>query len=202
MAMNDRTIPRCRRAGLLGALLAVALLAVALLAGCMPAPPQEELDGPIGPGEGGTPVSESTVETLPLLTPAGTTLGEFDLDTGYWETTFTGGEEDPLYYGFENGDDGLVMALLRISGRPDTPCRFDAAILARDEGFTILAAGDVTNDQGLEFHQVNLENGDVAQRFFCVELLNHLGVQFSITGVVAETVSYEQVHYVLNAVRE
>ena len=41
----------------------------------------------------------------------------------------------------QDGDD-IVVFYTRIVGRPDTPCRFQAAIQARDEDFKILESGD------------------------------------------------------------
>lgn len=178
------------------------LLTAGLLLACSQEQEEEELSGAIGVGAGGTAVMAGTVLTDPILTPAGVQAGTLDYDSGYWTRTFLDGAGGGPLYSYENAADGLLIAVFLISGRPDTRCRFDAALLARDEGFTILASGDVLNEAGLEFHQVNLSNGSLAQRFFCAELLNNVGVEITVTALPADSVTFEQVHFLLNTVRK
>ena len=163
---------------------------------------EAELSGEIGPGSGGEPVDSGALRTDPILTPAGVFLGTLEFDTGYWTRTFFEGSAGALLFTYENEDDGILIAVLLINGRPDTPCRFDAALLARDEGFSVLASGDVFNGAGLKFHQVNLSTESVAQRYFCVELQENVGVEISVTASPADNVTFEQVHFLLNSVQK
>jgi hypothetical protein len=178
------------------------LLVAALLSACGEEQKEDELNGTIGPGSGGVPVTQATVVSDTVTTPAGTRVGALDYDAGYWSETFSGGGDDSIAFVYENAADALAIVVVRINGRPDTPCRFEAAVLARDEGFEVLASGDVFNDQGLEFHQVNLAKGGVEQRFFCTDLNNNVGIEFSITSGVTGHAAYEQVHFILNSVRQ
>ncbi len=200
-----------KRWGLAATLLCWVLLA-GLAAGCSQEPEEEELGGEIGPGSGGAAVTEGTVTSDPIETRGGTLLGNLVYDGGYWTPVFIGGSEDTVLYVYENAEDGLTLSALRIGGRPDTPCRFAAALLARDQGYQILAAGDVVNSEGLEFHQVNLVGNGIAQRFFCTELQPKLGVEISVAAVIADpqhpdtgttgNIEFEQVHHVLNSLEK
>lgn len=175
---------------------AAALLAAVLIgAGCAPEK-KDELSGPFGPGAGGPAVPQGAVQTLPITTGDGTPIGSLQYDDGYFaQTPVTG-----MLYVLTNATDNVSLAIGRITGRPDTPCRYDAAIQARDDGYTILASGDRTNANGLEFHQVNLVKGAIEQRFYCTELYNHVGIQIDGISLTAGALDWEQVHFVLNSV--
>ena len=179
---------------------------------------EDKLRGRFGPGEGG-PALSGTTESHSLESPAGTVIGSFEYDSVYFIAHFDIDSVDPTVHVVTNmnpalvladlADDGLIDTLsgedivifdAPIVGRFNTPCRFQAAIQARDEGYKILAAGDRKNDQGLEFHQVNLRNGNIHQRFFCAKLTGKLGAIFNSFTASAAVQSYRQVHFLLNAV--
>ena len=107
---------------------------------------------------------------------------------------------DEILYVYEDTAETVLVIVSRISGRPDTPCRFSAALLARDEGFAILASGDVINAAGLAFHQVNLARGDVFQRFHCTELRSNVGIQISSRSTGGDKLDFEQLHFLLNSI--
>ena len=176
------------------------LAAVVFLATCQPDEEGAELSGPIGPGSGGPPVEEASVVTDPITAADGATLGSLSFDSGYFTKLFSGGEADEIHYIYADSSESLAVTVLRISGRPDTPCRFSAALLARDEGYSIQASGDVSNEQNLEFHQVNLAVGDTLQRFYCTELQPNVGIQINTTSLGGDQLDYEQVHHLLNSV--
>ena len=167
-----------------------------LLASC--APPMEipELSGPFGPGSGGPPVNPVALVTQPL-TSGGLPLGSLDYDSTYFTPIPTGTEVVVL----SDATGAVVLTVAPISGRPDTPCRFQAALLARDHGYAILAAGDRTNALGLDFHEVDLGPGADFQRFYCAELKSHLGVLINGISKPTNALGSEQVHLVLNSVR-
>ena len=176
------------------------LAAVALLSACQIDEEGADLSGPIGPGSGGPPVDETRVLTDPITAPDGSTLGSLSHDSGYLTRAFSGSATDETHYIYVDASQSVAVTVTRISGRPDTPCRFSAALLARDEGYAILASGDVANDQNLEFHQVNLVQGDTFQRFHCTELQSNVGIQISTTSLGGDQLDYEQLHYLLNSV--
>lgn len=188
--------------GLLGPFLITllaALLAV-LPAACRNEELGAELSGEIGPGSGGPPVVQARVMTVLLVTPGGLTIGSLSIDSGFLTRTFTGDEADEIHYVYQNTAEAVTVIISRISGRPDTPCRFSAALLARDEGFAILASGDVFNAAGLVFHQVNLAREATFQRFHCTELRSNVGIQISSTSTGGDKLGSEQLHFLLNSV--
>ena len=196
---RKRNLPTPRR-GDVARWLLICLMALALVAACEPDEEGGELGGSFGPGSGGPPVDPTTVVTDPIVAPSGQQIGTLAFDSGYLTRTFTGTAADDIIYSYGNLADLLAIDIARITGRADTPCRFSAAFLARDEGFQILASGDVFNDQGLEFHQVNLRNGNIFQRFYCVELQPNVGIEISATTLAGDLLDYEQIHFLLNSI--
>lgn len=182
---------RPRRAGAV-----VALLLAALLPGCA-MEPEDELSGPFGPGAGGPAVPQGAVRTVALTTAGGAPMGSLQYDDGYFAAAPV---PETLVVLDSGAPDAVTLAVTRITGRPDTPCRFSAALLARDEGYTILASGDRTNANGLEFHQVNLVRGSTYQRFYCTGLRSDAGIQISGRSLGGNRLGTLQVHFVLNSV--
>lgn len=180
------------------------LLAAALLAGC------GELDDdppprPLGPGSGGDPLTGST-QTVTLRDTTGAAFGQVTYDDGHFAVALPFGpgrptETDPTI-GALQAADGVSLGFVLIAGRPDTPCRFEAALAARDEGYTILGDGeDRINDVNVTFHEVWLARGAEWVRLDCAQLNGQRGVQVvaqSPSGNALETV---QVHFVLNSIR-
>ena len=191
-----------RRLGWIGrAGIALLFLALMLLpAACQNDEEGQELSGEIGPGSGGPAVVAASVVTDPLTAPDGTSLGSLSFDASYLVRTFTGDLADQIHYIYVDSSATVAVTGTRISGRPDTPCRFSAALLARDEGYRILVSGDVVNDQSLSFHQVNLVREDTFQRFYCTELLANVGIQIGAASIGGNQLDYEQVHFLLNSV--
>lgn len=177
-------------------LLAAGLLLMA--AGCA-TEEQSELSGRFGPGKGGPPVDESAVETQDLYTSGGTRFGRVSYDASYFSnSTAEAGEDTPLLLG--SVVDALIVQGSTISGRPDTPCRFTAARMARDEGFDILGSGDRSNSRGVDFHQVNLRRGGTYTSVYCATLRGKVGIMLLAEGD-DDLLGSRQMHYVLNSVR-
>ncbi|MCZ6554009.1 MAG: hypothetical protein O7A67_09455 [SAR324 cluster bacterium] len=194
--------------GMAARLIVAAALAAAVGGGCIAM--EDELDGPQGPGQGGPTVDTAALEQHDLTTAAGQIIGVLQFDPGYYFHIHCDPDDFTNCQLESTGDfvhtlaaitGDVQLAITRIVGRPDTPCRFQAAVLARDEGYEILGSGDRTNDRGLEFHQVNLENERLpaAQRFYCAKLHQRIGVQISVFSVLEEVQEYLQVHFVLNS---
>ena len=194
--------------GMAARLILAMALAAAVAAGCMAM--EDELDGPLGPGQGGPAVDTAALEQHNLTAADGQIIGVLQFDPGYYFHIHCDPDDFTNCQLESTGDvvhvlaaitGDVQLAITRIVGRPDTPCRFQAAVLARDEGYEILGSGDRTNDRGLEFHQVNLENERLpaAQRFYCAKLHQRIGVQISVFSVLEEVQEYLQVHFVLNS---
>jgi hypothetical protein len=175
----------------------VLALAVLLAAGCGKAK-KDELSGPFGPGVGGP--ADGTATPLALTKLDGSVLGAMD----YWLPNFdvipnpTPGE---LPLGFQESSNGILMGLELIVGRIDTPCRYGAALLARDEGFNIQASGHRSNDQGLEFYQVNVSRGGEAVSFYCTSLRDSVGIMITGHATAPDRLTYREVHFILNSIR-
>ena len=195
----------------------IVLVCAVLLPGACNEQAEEELKGKIGPGEGGPAVSDTPSEHF-VRNSASQIIGLYRYDDSFFLHDHPDPDNESLHVlatltlveiivdladdGELNGLTGsdTVIFITRIIGRPDTPCRFQAAVQARDEGFEILASGDRSNDQNLDFHQVNLSKGTIHQRFYCTKLRQNLGVAFNVFTAAAEVQEYLQVHSLLNSV--
>ena len=197
LTRHREPMPSLRRSAraLTSPLWGVALWGALLLGACGQPAEIQELQGPIGPGSGGTPVNPATVVVQPLA--SGTLpLGTLEYDSSYF--TLTPLEGDTFMLSTATGETTLLVT--PITGRPDTPCRYQAALLARDQGYEIQAAGDRTNSTGLDFHQVNLGPGGDYQRLYCTSLRNNVGVLLNASGATPSPLADVQMHFVLNSV--
>lgn len=178
-------------------LAALLLIGAPLLAGCLP----EETDPrPFGPGNGSPVMGTSPTA---LLDTNGNTIGSLDYNNSYFTLglpNFTL-PADPEMGVITSPPNGIGLLVSLIAGRPDTPCRFAAAMLARDEGYTILGDGeDRINDQGVEFHEVWL-SGPSELRFDCAQLTGNLGVMVQAQAASSSLLKTSEVHFVLNSIR-
>lgn len=170
---------------------AALLLALGLLSACGSDKQKDSLDGPIGPGAGGPAVGPGTPATL--TKPDGTVIGGLAYDGVYFTPL------PPPPGALTNSSDGIAIFMTNISGRPDTPCRFNAAVLARDAGYEIGDTGFRTNALGQELYQVNLSSPGSWVRLFCANLRDNAGMQFAISANAPDKVSWRQVYYVMNS---
>ena len=133
---------------------AVALLGLAFfLTGCG-APEDLQLPATIGAGLEGRDVSEATVQEIPLFNSGGQLIGSLSYDASYFAPLADEPDAVPALT-LVSLEDTLSLLVLPIVGRPDTPCRFNAARLARDEEYRIKASGDRENANNLDIHQVS-----------------------------------------------
>ncbi|MBI3993474.1 MAG: hypothetical protein HY342_09385 [Candidatus Lambdaproteobacteria bacterium] len=181
---------------------AVALLAVlATLSGCGGAEQQDELQGKFGAGSvGAEPVPENIV-TVSFTTSGGAAYGQGSFDGVYFTATAAPDPAAGLFGALANAGDQIALSVVRIAGRPDTPCRYRAALMARDEGFDIDASGDRSNAAGIEFHQVNLHGHGQFVSLYCATLANNAGVQVAAVNGNAAFRNSRQLHFVLNSIR-
>jgi hypothetical protein len=197
--MDRHTAERSRWQGP-GRLAAAVLLAAMFLTACAE-DPKPELSGHFGPGSGG-PLVTGPFLTVPITKSSGTVVGYADYDDSYLVGLGPGSTSE-----FENLVDDATgstigVNLSRITGRPDTPCRFQAAILARDEDYEILKSGDRKNSHELDFYQVNLRKGALHLSLFCVSLRDEIGAAIQVITGSAALIDSLQVHYILNSIRK
>ena len=186
----------------LSAWLVVALPAVLLaLGGCGGPQEQDELKGPFGTGSVGPAVVPGAIVTVPFTTSEGRAYGQGNFDGAYFLPTAAPDPTAGFFGALANAGDGIALSVVRIVGRPDTPCRYRAALMARDEGFDIDASGDRTNAAGIDFHQVNLQGNGQFVSLYCAKLAENAGVQVAaVNGHVAFRDSI-QLAFVLNSIR-
>ena len=178
----------------------VGMFAIALAwGGCAPEE-DPELSGSFGSGDNGTAVNADTVVEQTLSTSSGTEIGSISYDSSYF-VDVSDGEESEAALTLVSAVDALALSGSTISGRPDTPCRFTAAIMARDEDFEILRSGDRTNSTGLDFHQVDLSNGQLYRSVYCATLKSEIGILILAEGDGANLLTSEQTLYVLNSIQ-
>jgi hypothetical protein len=174
-------------------------LTLGLLCACRGDVNKDQLSGPIGPGAGGLPPA-GTPMTAVIARPDGTPIGGFSYDPSF----FTQSIPDPVLTGaltaIATGSGSLQILIAHISGRPDTPCRFNAAVLARDGGFEIGDTGFRSNALGQRLYQVNLQRPGTYVTLFCANLLDNTGSQFSIFADTPDEVRWLQVYAVINSI--
>ncbi len=191
-----RRLPHLALPGPLGLALA---LAVGLAAAACQPDPKPELKGHLGPGSGG-PAIVGPPATIDIAKANGEVVGYADYDAA---NLLPLGPAAPDHFeSLVDATGTVLLQLMRISGRADTPCRFQAALLARDQGFDIQKSGERKNDQDLDFAQVNLEKDGVWLSLFCTTLRSEIGVLVQVVADSAEKIDWVQVHYVLNTVRK
>ena len=184
-----------RRMALVGAL-------ALLLAGCGLAP-DNETPTPFGPGTApptaGTP---SAAQSIPDLT--GGSIGQFEYDSTYFAAyvTSTPTLDNPQFGSLSTAAGDVVVQLSVIFGRPDTPCRYQAALAARDDGYAIDGDGAKRiNDQQVEFAEVLLNNGSAYWRLDCAQPTGNVGVQVWGIADAPDKLGTEPVHLLLNSIR-
>lgn len=169
------------------------------LAGCG-AEEEPELSGRFGDGSVGTAVDVDAVETASIRTSSGTAIGSYAYDANYFSDETDEDSEAAVLLVSES--DGLVVRGSTISGRPDTPCRFSAAVMARDDDFDIRDAGERSNSQGLDFYQVNLKRGSTYRSVYCATLQGDLGVFLLAEAEGGSLLKSRQLRYVLNSIED
>ena len=213
-----RTGPVVRPGGaIVAALLLAGLLA---LAGCEGAD-DFELEGELGPGSGGSDVNPAALASHDLMNFSGeTVIGTMQYDSSVLLHFHPDPENEALHVianitpeqliadladdGVLNGfaGDDVAIFITPIVGRADTPCRFQAALLARDEKYSIQGSGDRKTDSGRDLHQVNLIKPSIpqTQRFYCYELDDPFGAQLNVIAMDAQHQEWLVVHAVLNSI--
>jgi hypothetical protein len=178
--------------------IAVVALLVALggLSACGSDKQTDKLSGDLGPGLGGPAVSSLTA--LDLTKPDGSVIGSLGYDAAFFTPTgptgtFQAALSSPAY--------GITIGLSHISGRPDTPCRFNAAVLARDAAYQIGDTGFRTNASGQDLYEVDLSVPGTYLRLYCAKLRENVGMQFTVAANSPDKVGWMQVHATLNSVR-
>jgi hypothetical protein len=199
--------------------LAAAALCALVTMGCSEAG-EGGLHGKLGTGSGGPDIDRNQLVSHDWTDPEGKAIGSFNYDASQFLHYHPDPKDDSLHVVAnvpvevllaDIADDGLIndiaadevlMVMTRIIGRPDTPCRFQAALLARDEGYEIQDSGDRKNAKNLELHQVNLKNEKIGvhQRFYCWQLKDPFGVQINVFTADDEHQDWRQVFHVLNSV--
>ncbi|MCH7478241.1 MAG: hypothetical protein IIA14_09070 [SAR324 cluster bacterium] len=182
----------------------VILLAGALLTGCGKEE-DSELPETFGPGSGGPQANSAAGVTFEFTNAAGTPIGAMTYDGSFFaDVTATLPTTNGLFLVLSTPPAltgaGLTLRFLRFTGRADTACRFRAAVLARDQGYTILQSGDRLNSRGLEFHQVDLARGGAGLSLFCVSLRERVGLMVRGEAPSPATLGNLQVHAVLNSI--
>ena len=193
--------------------------ACALLAACAQ-PAEEQLHGKLRNGSGGPDIDETQLMSHIWADSDGKEIGSFEYDASVFLHYHPDPDNDALHVVAnitpdvliaDLADDGIInnisvdevlMIMTRIVGRPDTPCRFQAALQARDQRYKILASGDRKNNRGLELHQVNLRNKKLpaSQRFYCFELKKPFGIQINVFTADEEHQDWREVLALLNSV--
>jgi hypothetical protein len=180
---------------------AACLLAGALLSACGGDATKDNLSGYLGAGAGGPDTSPplGTVQSVSLTRPDGTQIGTLSYDDGF----FAESQPDPAVIGeltdTHTGSGTLTISATHITGRADTPCRFDAAILARDGGYDITDFGGRKNAMGQGLYEVKESKGGSYLALFCANLKDNSGVQLTVTADTPDKLSWLQVFAVLNS---
>lgn len=173
---------------------------VFLLAACKDAP-EPDLTGEFGTGSGGAAVSG--IQSQKNITgTSGEIIATYKYDaTFFTEIPNTVLDPDATFLILaDTGNTGLSVVTARIFGRPDTACRYLAALMARDEDFEIDLTGERKNAQSIDFYQVEVHKGSTYRGLFCADLKGNIGVSITVQGTSKAMLSYEQIYFILNSV--
>ena len=172
---------------------------VFLLTTCKDAP-KPDITGEFTDGNGGTAVSETRLERN-ITNTSGDVIATYQYDATYFIEIYsaTSNADSTLLALTDIGGEGLSLVTSRIYGRPDTACRYLAALMARDENFEIDLTGERENAGGIEFYQVELHNGSVYRGLYCAELKNNTGVAISVQATSWAMLAYKQIYFILNS---
>ncbi|HEX7929238.1 MAG TPA: hypothetical protein VF678_16705 [bacterium] len=180
----------------------VLLVAVLLLSACGEEQKEEGLHGHFGPGQG-TPPAGPAFTTIDITKESGSVVGKVDYDATFFATTIPPAASEEFGTLADNATPPtIVVTLIRITGREDTPCRFQAAVLARDQDYDILESGARENSHSLDFYQVNLKKGSQHLSLFCATLGDDVGTAIQVTTQSAALIKSSQVNYILNTTRK
>jgi hypothetical protein len=169
---------------------------VFLLTACQEEP-EADLTGEFGNGSGGTAVSE-TQALAEITNKSGDVIATYKYDTDFFDA-FPG--DDPVFQLLsDTGDEGIFLLIARIFGRPDTACRYMAAVMARDENYEIDLTGERENAQAIEIYQVELHQGSIHRGLFCADLIDNIGISISVQSTSKAILSYEQIYFILNSI--
>lgn len=190
-----------RKRGRLWAL-TLALLAAGALAACGAVDSSSTSVTALGDGTGGPAVNTAAVTTASIPNATGGSQGQLSYDASYFGfLPQTPSDTDPRAGLLSTAAGDLGMQLSLIFGRPDTPCRYQAALAARDDGYTIQGDGqDRVNSNQVQFHEVLLTNGVQYWRLDCAELQSNVGVQVLTISSPTNQRDTQQVVYVLNSI--
>lgn len=185
-----------------GPVVCLALLAALALGACGSIDSSSKTYTPFGAGSGGTAVNTAAATTIDIPNLVGGTQGQLSYDTSYFvytPQTPTASNSKAGLLVTPAGDLGLQLSV--ILGRPDTPCRFQAALAARDDGYIISGNGeDRVNDQQVDFHEVLLHSSTQYWRLDCAQLTGNVGVQVLTVSAPTDERNTAQVVYVLNSI--
>lgn len=180
----------------------LALLAALALGGCGAVGSTASTTTLLGDGTGGQAVNSSTTATASIPDLVGGTQGQLSYDASYFVyQAQTPSETDPRAGLLVTAAGDLGLQLTIIFGRPDTPCRYQAALAARDDGFAIQGDGaDRVNTHQVQFHEVLLRKGVQYWRLDCADLQGNVGVQVQTVSTPTDERDLQQVAYVLNSI--
>lgn len=181
----------CRQLLLLGLLF--------LLTSCKEAP-EPDISGEFGNGNGGTAVGTTQAERN-ITKTSGEVIATYKYDATYFLEIYSAASsaDNSFLVLTDIGAEGLTIAFSRIYGRPDTACRYLAALLARDEEFEIDLVGERENTQGIEFYQVEVHKGADYRGMYCAELKDEVGVAMTVQATSKAMLAYQQTYSVLNS---
>ncbi|MCP4754593.1 MAG: hypothetical protein GY866_27230 [Proteobacteria bacterium] len=163
--------------------------------------PDEDLEGALGVGVGGPTVGAGLVAKN-LTKSNGEVIATYRYDGAYFlEMYGASSSADTVFQSLVDFQgDGIQLSLLRSVGRPDTACRYQAALLARDEDFEIDLTGDRENTNGIDVYQVEIHKASDFRGFFCSELKDGIGVLVAVQASSKDALGYEQIYFVLNSI--
>ena len=178
----------------------VTLLCFLLLVACSDVP-EEETASAMGNGSGGRSTGLNLV-TRDITKVSGEVIATYQYDGDVFTEIFSAASTAETIFLILTDITGSDISITsaRIIGRPDTACRYQAAVLARDQNFEIEDTTLKTNASGIEFYHVSIRKSADYRDLYCASLSDQIGVSFTITASSAEFLRYQQVYFLLNSV--
>ncbi|MDT8447400.1 MAG: hypothetical protein RRB13_10965 [bacterium] len=165
----------------------LAASALWVLAGCgAVSGPEEQPKSALGTGSYGTDVS-SQVTQVTVTDSLGKTVGHFEYDSQQFTPLYQASDaSDGLRVILSAESGALQVTAAKSLGRADTACRYQVALLARDQDFELGLAGWKTNPQGLDVYWASANRTDDYRAFYCALLSDTAGVAIQAQATDAQ----------------
>lgn len=177
------------------------LICCVTLFACSDIAEEEETASLLGNGSGGVAVSANLI-TRDITKSSGELIGTYQYDGDVFLEVFSAASSAETVFLILSDITGSTITVTagRIIGRPDTACRYQAAVMARDLDYEIEDTALKKNAEDIEFYKVSVSKSGAYVDLYCATLSDQIGVSFIVSSSSVEAPQFQQVFSLLNSV--